>query len=168
MTKKPETPIVPETFTKELEEQTQRVEEYTNHLRRLQAEFENYMKRVDREKSDFSKYAHASLALKLLPIVDDFERAVQIMQKEADIKTIKEGISMIHLQLKKVLEEEGVKAIETHNQEVDPFKHEIIDVIPSDKPENIIVQEIQKGYMFKDKVLRISKVRVSKGAQKNV
>ncbi|MBI5391703.1 nucleotide exchange factor GrpE [Candidatus Woesearchaeota archaeon] len=158
----PTIPSAQNSLVKDIEEQKKRVEEYTDHLRRLQAEFENYMKRVEREKAELNKYGQAKLLIKLLPVVDDFERALQLLQPQDAL--VKQGIEMIYKQLKKVLEEEGVKVVEAKGQKFDPYKHEILDLVAGEK-EGMIMDELQKGYIFKDKVLRTSKVRVAKGEQ---
>ena len=150
----------------ELEAKAQQLEDYTNTLRRLQADFENYIKRTDKEKQEFSAYATGKLLLKLLNVVDDFERALSL-SKEADKETLLQGLEMVHKEVHKLLAEEGVKTIEAKGK-FDPYKHEILDFQETEHEEGTILEEFQKGYMLKDKVLRPSRVRVSKGGVKNV
>tara|TARA_Y100000310_G_scaffold340125_1_gene434882 strand:+ start:1853 stop:2326 length:474 start_codon:yes stop_codon:yes gene_type:complete len=135
----------------------QKIVEFTDTLQRLQAEFENYKKRVDKEKVHFLEYSKAELIAKLLPIIDTFELALQNSQ---DNKEFAKGIEMIFGQLYSLLEQEGLRKIEV-NGKFDPFKHEVLMKEGSDKEEDTILEELQKGYMLKDKVLRHSKVKVS-------
>ncbi len=136
------------------------IEEYTETLKRLQADFENYIKRAEKEKAEFAGYANHKLLNDLLPIVDDFEKALEVFKEKADQKLI-QGIELIYKRMIKVLENEGVKPIETLGQKLDPFRHEVIDIINLDK-EDVVTKELQKGYMIKDKVLRTAKVQISK------
>ena len=148
----------PEQLKQALEAKTQQLEDYTNTLRHLQADFENYIKRSEKEKQDLSAYANAKLLLKVLNLIDDFERA---LHTDADKDTLLQGLGMIHTEAHKLLAEEGVKPIKAHGETFDPYKHEIIDFQEGEK-DGIILEELQKGYMMKDKVLRPSRVRVSK------
>ncbi len=139
---------IEENFEELLEKEKKLKEEFINDLKRLQAEFENYRKRIEKEKIEFMKYAKQDLLLKLLEILDNFERALK--------NTKDDGIHLIFKQLKSALEKEGIKEIkETH---FNPEKHEAISV---DKGgENEILEEFEKGYMLHDKVIRTSKVKV--------
>ena len=146
-------------FQKRLEEQEKVVSDYTNMLKRLQADFENYIKRAEKEKEEFTIYSTHKLVGKLLTIMDDFEKALTVV-KENDTEVAK-GLEMIHKQMKKILDEEGVRTIIAIGQKFDPYKHEVVDIVNGEKDE-IIVDEIQRGYMLKKKVIRPSKVRISK------
>lgn len=128
------------------------LEENTNQLKRLQAEFENHIKRNEKEKSIIIELANANLIKKLLPVVDDFENTVKHVKDE--------GVLMVFNNLMKVLREEGLKEI--NEKSLDPFKHEVVLQQPSKQSEETIIKEIQKGFMFKDKVIRCSKVIVAK------
>ncbi len=144
---------------KELEKEKQLSKEYLETLQRVQAEFENYMKRVEKEKEEFRKYAKHDLILKLLSIVDDFERA---LKAEGEKEDITKGIEMIFEQMKKTLEEEGVKEIKSIGEKFDAYIHDIVGKVDGEE-DNVIVEEVRKGYMLKDKVLRPSMVKVSEG-----
>ena len=133
------------------------VEDYTNQLKRLQAEFENYIKRVEKERSEFVKYSSEKFCLKMLTILDEFEQALKNI-KDADTK---KGVQMIYDNLSKALKEEGVKPIKALNEKFDPYKHEVLAKVESDK-EDIVLEEIQKGYMMHDKVIRHAKVKITK------
>lgn len=170
-TKKQENPQkevskIEEQLKKDLEEKQIIIQDYENTLKRLQADFENFIKRTQKEKEDFAKFASSNVLTKLLNIIDDFERTIQILEK-TDNKEIKTGIEMVHKQFHKILEEEGVKPMCAKGKQFDPYCHEIIDMMEHETPEGIVVEEIQKGYHLHDKVLRTAKVKISRG-KKNV
>ena len=142
-----------ECLEKELDQSRKLAEEYLNDLKRLKAEFENYQKRIDKEKIDFIKFASENLILKLLNILDDFERA---LEKKPNNEFSK-GVEMILNNLKKVLEGEGVKAIKS-KEKFDPYEHEAI--AHDEGEENKILEELQKGYALHEKVIRPVKVKV--------
>ena len=143
---------------KELENKNKSIEELTDTLKRLQAEFENYKKRVEKEKIEFVKYAHASVVASILPILDSFEIA---LKNKVDNEKFAEGMKMIYAQLYSALEAEGLRPINAAGEKFDPYRHEVLLKEESDKPEGTILEEFQKGYMLNDKVLRFSKVKVS-------
>ncbi len=118
---------------------------FLEDLQRVQADFENYIKRVEKEKDRTKEIAKAELLLKLINIKDDFDKAVDINN---------EGVKMIHNNLKKLLEEEGVKEIKSLGEE---FNHNLHEVVKKNG-EGKIAEEVQKGYMLNDKILRIAKV----------
>lgn len=128
--------------------------EYLNNLQRLQAEFENYQKRTQIEKQDLIKYSKQDLILKLLDILDNFERAIKN-------KDNKEGINLIHKQLKETLEKEDVKQIKENT--FNPERHEVIST--EEGEENKILEEFQKGYTLYGKTIRTAKVKVGKGGK---
>ena len=141
--------------------------EYLETLQKLQAEFENYRKRTEKEKLDIIKYAKEDLILKLLHVLDNFERAMDAITKTDNVKDVQIGIDLIFNQLNKILENEGLKAIEAKGKKFNPNEHEAILFEDSDEEEHKILQEIEKGYMLKDKLIRPAKVKVSKGGNKN-
>lgn len=143
---------------KQIEEKHQKIEELTDTLKRLQAEFENYKKRIDKEKTEFVKYAHAEMVAKILPVIDTFEIA---LKNTNDKEKFIEGIKMIYAQIYSLLESEGLKPIKAAGERFDPYKHEVLMKEESDKPEGTILEEFQKGYMLNDRVLRFSKVKIS-------
>lgn len=152
------TPHQEEILKKQLEEETKLKEEYLDHLQRVQAEFQNYQKRIVQEKLEFIKYAKSDLILKLLEIIDNFERALK--NKESKEEFYK-GVELILKQLKLTLEKEGVKEIKEDYFDFD--KHEVIATESGE--ENKILEEFQKGYMLHEKVIRTSKVKVGKGGK---
>ncbi len=143
---------------KEVDKREQKIEELTDTLQRLQAEFENYKKYVEKSKAEFLKYAHADIIEKLLPVLDSFELA---LKNTNDKEKLIKGIELIYTQLYSLLEKEGLKKIEA-NGKFDPHLHEVLLKEESDKEEDTILEELQRGYMLGDKVLRYSKVEVSK------
>src|SRR3989344_5730368 len=156
---KEETSNNQEELKKQLEEETKLKEEYLNDLKRITAEFQNYQKRIEQEKIEFLKYSKKDLIIKLLDILDNFERA--LLNKDNHEEFLK-GIELTYKQLKEILEKEKVKKIEeTH---FNPEKHEIISV--EEGEENKILEEYQKGYSLYDKTVRPSKVKVGKGEKK--
>jgi len=138
---------------KQLEQTQKKVEDYADDLKRLQAEFENHIKRTEKEKTDFCEFANAALIKKLLPVIDDFEQALKQVKDE--------GIRMIFNNLMKNLKDEGLKEIQAKGI-VDPFLHEVMLQKESKQPEGEILEVVQKGYEFKGKVLRPSKVIIAK------
>jgi len=147
-----------ENLSKQLEEKQKTIEELTDTLKRLQAEFENYKKRIDKEKAEFVKFAHADVIAEMLPVLDSFEIA---LKNTNDKEKFIEGIKIIYAQFHSILEAEGLKPIKAVNEKFDPYKHEVLMKEESDKPEGTILEEFQKGYMLNDGVLRHSKVKIS-------
>ena len=147
-----------ENLQEQLEEKTKKIEELTDTLKRLQAEFENFKKRIDKEKIEFVKYAHADVIASMLPVLDSFEIA---LKNTNDKEKFIEGIKIIYAQVYSVLEAEGLKPIKATGEKFDPYKHEVLMKEESDKPDDTVLEEFQKGYMLNDRVLRHSKVKVS-------
>ena len=136
----------------------EKIAELTETLQRLQAEFENYKKRVDKEKEEFVKYAKADLIQSLLPIIDTFEIA---LRNTKDNEKFVKGMEMVYAQFVSTLQSEGLKPIECVGKKFDPYLHEVMLKEKSDKDDGVVLEELQKGYMLNDKVLRHSKVKVS-------
>ena len=134
------------------------IAEFTDILQRTQAEFENYKKRVDKEKQEFVKYSKAELIQKLLPIIDTFEIA---LKNNKDNEKFVKGMDMVYAQLISLLHSEGLKPIDSLGKKFDPYLHEAMLKEKSEKDEGTVLEELQKGYMLNDKVLRHSKVKVS-------
>jgi molecular chaperone GrpE len=138
------------------------IEELKDRLMRQMAEFDNYRKRTDKEKTQNYEIGASDFIIKILPVVDNFERGLNAMT-EADKETsFAQGIEMIYKQLTKVLEDAGVTVIEAQGQEFDPMLHNAVMQQPSDEYESgIIIQELQKGYKYKERVIRHSMVMVA-------
>jgi molecular chaperone GrpE len=135
---------------------------YDQMLRR-QAEFENYRRRVEREKVEFHSRARGEVLLELLPVVDNFERALSSLQKkDADAAGLRHGLELIHKQLKDALTKFGLEPVESVGQVFDPHLHEAVTIEPTDEhEENTIIEEFQRGYKLGEKLLRPAKVKVA-------
>jgi molecular chaperone GrpE len=140
-----------------LEEQTKRSEDRLKQLQYLQADFDNYRKKFDREKEMIVALADERLVTDLLPIVDDFERILQ--GSRGDVQ--KEGIVLLHKNFMKVLESHGLKRIESVGKKFDPYYHEAYCVEVCDRENGTVLEEFQPGYMLKIKVIRPAKVKVA-------
>lgn len=150
-----------------LKEKSKQAGVYFDKLLRLQAEFDNTKKRLEKEKQEFVKFAEASLIFELIPIMEDFERALESANKKNDIKSLKKGIEIIVKHLKNLLAKRGLKEIETVTKPFDPTLHEaLMQEEDEEHPENTITEEYQKGYSLGDKVLRHAKVKISKKKDK--
>jgi len=151
-----------------LEESGRLASEYLDHLQRLQAEFDNYKKRVDREKAELIKYASAELVSELIDIMENLERGVASAKGSDDIDSIVKGMEMVSTQFKDILGSRGLKPIDAVGKKFDPHYHEAMMMTPTDEyPHNTVIEEFQQGYMIKDKVIRYSKVRVSVNENNN-
>ena len=146
---------------KALELKEAQLREYTDHLKRLQAEVENYTKRVEKERAQVADTASEKLIVKLLLVFDDFERALNQMKDAPD--TVKKGVEMIFKELHKILDEAKVAPIQSVGGKVDPYKHEVMLQVEDDKEQCIILEELQKGYTMNGKVIRYAKVKISGG-----
>lgn len=131
---------------------------------RLLAEFDNTRKRMERERQDFIKFANEGIISESLNIMDDLERTVELAQSQhQDLASFLKGVEMILAHLYELLKEYGVRPIETKGKIFNPNFHEaLMQVENKDLPENTIVEELQKGYMLNDRVIRTAKVKVSK------
>lgn len=138
------------------------IKEWQDKYLRLSADFDNYRKRTLKEKSDLIKTAGEDVISSILPVLDDFERAMTAMEKASEVTPIKEGVNLIYTKFLEILNQKGVKPIEAHSQEFNTDLHEAITKIPAPE-ENLkgkVVDVIQKGYLINDKVIRYAKVVV--------
>lgn len=150
----------------DLEEKIKSLEDEINKYKELAlrkaAEFENYKRRTENDQLNLLKYAAESLIIKLLPIVDDLERSLAHMNEENDIMKIKEGVQLIFNKFIKVLDEQGVKKIEAVGKPFSVEYHEALLQRSDDSvPPHTVIDELETGYMFKDRVIRHAKVIVS-------
>ncbi|SET61671.1 molecular chaperone GrpE [Oceanobacillus limi] len=146
----------------EIERLQKEKEEIYNRMLRNQAEFDNFKKRTQREKEADRKYKSQDLVNELLPAIDNFERALQTETTEEN-KNLVEGITMVYKQLTDALQSQGVEVIETVGKEFDPtYHHAVMQVEDEEVDSNIIVEELQKGYVLKDRVIRPAMVKVNK------
>jgi molecular chaperone GrpE len=146
-----------------LAEEKEKAEKYLANWQRSQADLQNYVKRAEQEKSETVEFANSILILDLLPILDDFERALASLPVELDKSSWTEGIKLIYNKLKTILETQGLAEIRAKGEYFDPYFHEAAGQLEGE--EGIIVEEIRKGYKFKDKLLRPSMVMVGKGKE---
>ena len=138
------------------------IADLTDRLKRSMAEFDNFRKRSEKEKATMFDMGARSIAEKILPVVDNFERAMVAAPKEGDGKAFADGITMIYNQLKKTLEDLGVKPIDCVGQTFDPnFHNAVMHVEDESLGENVVAEELLKGCMYKDSVLRHSMVKVA-------
>ncbi|MBK8805655.1 MAG: nucleotide exchange factor GrpE [Bacteroidales bacterium] len=144
----------------ELEEMSEKLSAMQDKHIRLIAEFDNYKKRTFKEKTDLIKSAGESILVGILPIVDDFERAMQAMQTSDDIAITKEGTLLIYNKMKAFLTQNGVKEIEAKDKPFDTDLHEAITKFPapSDDMKGKVVEVVEKGYLLNEKIIRYSKV----------
>lgn len=135
-----------------------------DRLLRLQADFENYRKRMDREKKDWIAFASEKLVLELLPVLDHFELGLADSAKNGAPTAFVEGFQLVCNQLRAALEKTGVQAIDAEGAAFDPHVHEAITHLPSDDvPEGHVVAQTRRGYKLGDKLLRAAQVVVSSG-----
>ncbi|MGX9933249.1 nucleotide exchange factor GrpE [Virgibacillus salarius] len=137
-------------------------DEIYQRMLRVQAEFNNFKKRTLKERDAERKYKSQDLIQELLPALDNFERALQVEKTEATSSLI-DGITMVYNQLKDALFSQGVEEIATVDEEFDPnLHHAVMQVEDGEKASNVIVEELQKGYKLKDRVIRPAMVKVNK------
>lgn len=137
-------------------------EESQQRYLRAQADFDNYRRRTLKEREELAAYASMKLVEQLLPIVDNFERATAAASQGGDLEALAKGVDMIFRQLSQTLEQEGLKPIQAVGEPFNPEFHQAIMQVESEEhEEGIVVEEVQKGYMLKDKVLRPAMVKVS-------
>ena len=147
---------------KKIAELETQLQELKDTLLRKAAEFENYKRRTENEQMNLLKYAAENFIVKLLPIVDDFERSLQHSDDAQDKEAIKQGIKLVYDKLMKLLDEQGVKKIDAVGKPFDVEFHEALMQRKDDSVEpHTVLDEVEKGYLYKDKVIRHSKVVVS-------
>ena len=151
-----------EELEKELEKAQEEIEEQKDKYLRLSAEFDNYRKRTMKEKAELILNGGEKSLSSILPVVDDFERAIKTMEPATDVNAVKVGVELIYNKFMAVLAQNGVKVIETKDQPLDTDYHEAIAVIPapSEAQKGKILDCVQTGYTLNDKVLRHAKVVV--------
>lgn len=152
-----------EELKKLLEEKTKEADEYKNLCQRVAADFDNYKKRIAKDKENMYLDVVADVVGKILPIIDNFDRALNsIKSLDQNNNEVLKGLEMIKKQIDEVLEKLGIEPIEALNKEFDPYLHNAIVHIEDEKyGKNIVVEELQKGYKIKDRVIRYSLVKVA-------
>ncbi len=152
-----------ERMAKELEEAQKEVEDLKDKHLRLSAEFDNYRKRTLKEKAELIKNGAEKTLVAILPILDDFERALKNMETSEETKAMREGVELIFNKFHKVLNQEGLQVIETEGKDFDTDCYEAIALVPapSEEMKGKILDCVQTGYMLNDKVIRHAKVVVA-------
>ena len=136
--------------------------EYLKHLERLQADFDNYKKRQEKKQKEFIEFANERLISNLLTVLDNLERALDSAKNEENAKAIREGINNTLKEFRNILQKEGVKPMQSIGHRFDPYKHEAVMKIETDKhSEDMVTEEFLKGYYIKSKVLRPAMVKVA-------
>jgi len=141
--------------------------EYLDRLKYLQADFENYRKRVAKEFQEVTERSNEKLIVNLLNVIDDLERAIKIGKTTKKVKALLEGVEMVHKKLYAVLEREGLTGLEAVGKPFDPNLHEVLAKVPAkDCEDGIVIEEARKGFMFKGKVIRPSVVKIASKEEK--
>ena len=144
------------------EKKDEQIEDLTDRLRRQMAEFENFRKRTEKEKSQMFDMGAKTIVEKVLPVIDNFERGLAAVPEDKKEDAFVVGMDKIYKQFLTTLEEAGVKPIEAVGQEFDPnFHNAVMHVEDEELGENIVAEELQKGYMYRDAVVRHSMVKVA-------
>jgi len=151
-----------QSYEEKINQLNEQVKELNDRFLRKAAEFENYKRRTENDQFNLLNYAAESFILKLLPVIDDFERSFKHIQDAEDISAIKNGIKLVYDKFMKILNDSGVKKMESVGK---PFNVEQHDALLQQKdnsvPPHTVIQEVETGYIYKDKVIRHAKVIVS-------
>ncbi len=149
-------------FSKKKDPRDTQIEELTDRLKRNMAEFDNFRKRTEKEKSAMYEIGAKDVISKILPVVDNFERGLAAIPEEMKGTPVEDGMEKIYKQLMKTLEDMGVKPIEAVGNEFDPnFHNAVMHIDDENLGENIVAAELQKGYTYRDSVIRHSMVQVA-------
>ncbi len=156
-----EADLTTDTEISEVEKLSAELAEAKDKYLRLYSEFDNFRKRTAKEKVEIILNATEGLVKDLLPVLDDFQRAKEAMVKSEDVEALKEGIDLIYQKFYKVLENKGLKGIETQDQAFDVDLHESVTQFPAgEDKKGMVIEELEKGYFLNDKVIRYAKVVV--------
>jgi len=140
----------------------QQVSELNDKYLRLFAEFDNFKRRTQKERVELLQTAGKDIVVSLLPVLDDFERAIKATEKSTEVAPVREGIELVQTKLKSILTQKGLKEIESLNTPFDTDLHEAITQIPSptEEQKGKVIDQLEKGYTLNDKVVRFAKVVV--------
>lgn len=127
---------------------------------RLQADFDNFRKRKNKEMSDSIRFANQELLIQLIPVLDNFDRTLDAIEKTDNLSAIKDGIAVVDKSMKKTFKKIGMEPINSIGKELNPEFHEVITTVPVEekKKKGVVIDEIEKGYKLKDRVIRVAKV----------
>ena len=152
------------TLEQALSEEREKAEKYLANWQRCQADFLNYKQRAEQEKREIVDFANSALICQLLPAIDDLERAFASIPAELGGSSWTEGVRLIYNKLKTILEAQGLSEIKARGEQFDPHLHEA--VMQQEGEDGVVLEETQKGYKFREKVIRPSLVIVGKGKEK--
>lgn len=161
----PEQGLTVEALQEQLAQQSQKTEEYVNHLQRLQAEFQNYRRRMMQEKSEAVSRGKEEVLRALVPVLTNFRLALQ--HADQDANAVRQGVQMIWQQFEGFLRDQGVEPIPTIGQVFDPAYHEVLSTVPAtaESPANTIVTEVKAGYRIADRLLAPAQVIVARAEE---
>ncbi|MFQ6117269.1 MAG: nucleotide exchange factor GrpE [Candidatus Bipolaricaulia bacterium] len=148
------------------EELQAQIEGYIDRIKHIQADFENYKKRVARERAELERLVEDRVILKFIPIYDNLERAFRSFNHNNDKDSFIEGMERIFSQFRYLLESEGVEPIEALGRQFDPMLHEALLTVEHDGEPNIVLEEFERGYLRRGRLLRPSRVKVSRAKSK--
>jgi len=136
---------------------------YYDKYVRAHAEFENAKRRMEKDKTDFLKYANESFIIDLLPIIDSLEISEKHIKEAKDFKAVQEGVDMIHIQIQKFLKDIGVERVRTVGEKYDPNLQEAVETVDDkDKEDGLVTEELKPGYKFNGRLLRPASVKIVK------
>ena len=144
------------------EKRSQDAEQYYDQLLRLKAEFENYRKRINRDREEFAKFAVEDLIRDLLTVIDNLEHALSASEKTKDFKILHEGVEMTRKDALRILKQWGLEEVKARGEMFDPEKHEAVMHVDSDEEEGKIIEEMRKGYSLHGKLMRPTLVKVAR------
>ncbi len=151
-----------ERLKSELEEERAKTAAESEQRLRALADFANYRRRHEEDKARLMQFATQEIILKILPVIDNFERALESAEQNHNFDSLVEGVRLTIKQLRDILEQEGVKQIESVGQEFDPTMHEAVMRVETEEyPENTVIEELQSGYTQGDRVIRPARVKVA-------
>jgi molecular chaperone GrpE len=154
-----------EELEKKLEETEKEAERYLSQLKYAKADLENTQKQSQKRMQDFMDRANGGLLQQLLPLMDEMEI---LATRDAEKENLVQGIGMVLKKMQKVMESEGVRVIEAEGHQFDPYRHDaVMEVETDEEPDGIVVEEVRRGYMYKDRVLRASVVKVARSPRKS-
>ncbi|HWK31700.1 MAG TPA: nucleotide exchange factor GrpE [Terriglobales bacterium] len=155
-----QSPVQPDQAAEQLQKLQAERDALYERVARQQAEFENYRKRSQKEQQDYRDYALTDFAKQFLPVLDSFDRALNSQGSDADLR---KGMELIRRQMEDALARIGVKTVPAKGEQFDPHVHEAIEMVETeDAPDNEVLDELARGYMIKDRLLRPAMVRVAK------
>jgi len=143
----------------EIEKIKKEKEEYLDTLKRVAADFDNYRKRVEKREEEIRKFAGENLIKDIIPIVDDFERALNHLPRSSS-QDFFQGLELVYKKFQEFLKSHAVERIESKGKEFDPFLHEAVEVVGEKGEKTVVIEELQPGYLMHGKLLRPAKVKV--------